>query len=188
MFTIEIQLPDAASFKRAGAERTFALKGLDASIIAELVVHGLTQKVGDAAAGASAQAYGEGWDDLTREQKKAWADDPKNAASIEAGGIAAMQKVHDALMAGDWGVKRAAAGGLSGIEKAAFQMFVDAQPWGKKIKADAKREQMQPAWDAMADDEKVMWLNEAQDEADRLKAAEERRARLAAKVGTIKLG
>jgi hypothetical protein len=150
-FQITITLPAVVTFKRAGEERSFALEGMDASIIAELVAHGLTQKIGDAAAGKEGE---------------------------EA--AASMAKVHDALMRGDWGVRRAAADGMNAIEKAAFQMFTDAQAWPKKTKAEAKREQAQPLWDALSADARAAWLQEAQDEADRAKAAEERRARLAA--------
>ena len=83
--------------------------------------------------------------------------------------------------------RRRSADGMSGTEKAAFQLFVDAQAWGKKIKADTKRERMQPVWDEMPDEQKKVWMQDARDEADRQKAAQERRARLAAAVGPIKL-
>lgn len=84
-----ISLPDVVTFKRAGEERTFNIEGLPSDIIEELVIHGLTQKIGDAAAGKSG-------DDAT----------------------AAMQKVHDALSNGDWGVKRTGGGGFDEVQKA----------------------------------------------------------------------
>jgi len=78
----DITLADTVTFKRAGEERTFSIEGIPADMIEELVYHGLTQKIGDAAAGKSG-------DEAT----------------------AAMQKVHDALLAGNWGVKRTQSGG-----------------------------------------------------------------------------
>lgn len=84
-----ITLPKMVTFKRAGEDRTFDIEGLAGDIIEELVIHGLTQKIGDAAAGKSG-------DDAT----------------------AAMQKVHDALMRGDWGVKRSGGGGFDEVQRA----------------------------------------------------------------------
>lgn len=150
-FKIELELPCEVSFKRCGHAVTYRLDNKPAAILAMLAEHGLIQKVGDAGAGKD-----------------------------ETEGLAKMNQTDDTLVKGDWGVKRGASDGMSGMEKAAFQLYVDAQPWGKKVKADDKRAQTQPRWDAMADADKQVWLDEARDEADRAKAAEERRARLAA--------
>jgi hypothetical protein len=86
-FKIEITLPASVSFKRAGHAVTFGLEDIPEHIIAELVAHGLTQKVGDAAAGKS--------------------DD-------EA--LSKMQMTYDALRQGEWGVRRSAVAGLSTLE------------------------------------------------------------------------
>ena len=79
MFKIELELPESVSFVRSGHEMTFDLLGLSATILADLVEHGLTQKVGDAAAGKTG-------------------DEAK----------AKMQMTYDALRAGNWGVRKAA--------------------------------------------------------------------------------
>jgi hypothetical protein len=104
-----INLPDTVTFKRAGEERTFAIEGLPGDIIEELVIHGLTQKIGDAAAGKSG-------DEAT----------------------AAMQKVHDALREGNWGVKRSAGAGdgLTDIQRAIIAIAdesIPAKDWKRKI-------------------------------------------------------
>ncbi len=74
-----ITLPETATINRAGARVEMDLQGLTPEIIAELALHGLTQKVGDAASGCKGNAD-------------------------EARGM--MQKVIDALQAGNWGAKR----------------------------------------------------------------------------------
>jgi hypothetical protein len=109
MQKFNISLPDSVTFKRAGEDRTFDIAGLPGDIIEELVIHGLTQKIGDAAAGKSG-------DDAT----------------------AAMQKVHDALREGNWGVKRSGGGGdgLTDIQRAIIAIAdesIPAKDWKRKI-------------------------------------------------------
>lgn len=79
MANVTINLPEHVTFTRGGHEMSLSLDNIEPHIIAELVAHGLTQKVGDAAAGKSG-------------------DDALNA----------MQAVYDALQRGEWGRKRAA--------------------------------------------------------------------------------
>lgn len=76
---IELELNDTHVFNRAGVEMTVNMDLLRPEILAELVYHGLTQKIGDAAAGSKGNAD-------------------------EATGM--MAKVRDALYEGNWGVKR----------------------------------------------------------------------------------
>jgi hypothetical protein len=80
------------TFTRAGYDMTIDAGALAPDIVTELVYHGLTQKIGDAAAG-------------------------KKGGEAKA----AMQKVIDALLAGDWGVRRTGGGkaGATPLEKAA---------------------------------------------------------------------
>ena len=78
---IQINLPAMATVSRAGHDVEFDLTKLNAETIAQLVLHGLTQKVGDAAAGK---------------------------AGDEA--LAAMQKVMDQLHEGSWTMRRSGGG------------------------------------------------------------------------------
>lgn len=106
---IMLDIPETVTFVRGGHEMELALATLPPAMLAELVAHGLTQKVGDAAAGKQGN---------------------------EA--LAAMQKVHDALKAGNWGVRRATGGGdgLSDLERMIVQVADEAIPvkvWKAKI-------------------------------------------------------
>jgi hypothetical protein len=129
-----INLPETVTFKRAGEDRTFDIAGLPSDIIEELVIHGLTQKIGDAAAGKSG-------DDAA----------------------AAMQKVHDALVAGNWGVKRSGGGGdgLSDEERAIVAVATDliaAKDWKAKIDGWAdmtSTERRAAKWAILADHPKL---------------------------------
>jgi hypothetical protein len=106
---ITIEIPETVTFVRAGAEREYTLASLPVEMIQELTMHGLVQKVGDAAAGKSG-------DDAT----------------------AAMDKVHDALREGNWGVKRSGSGGdgLTDIQRAIIAIAdesIPAKDWKRKI-------------------------------------------------------
>jgi len=80
------------TFNRADREMTIDASKLSPEIVTELVYHGLTQKIGDAAAGKKGMVAAE-----------------------------AMRKVIDALLAGDWGVRRTGGGkaGTTPLERAA---------------------------------------------------------------------
>lgn len=78
---IQINLPAMTTISRASHDVEFDLTKLNAETIAQLVLHGLTQKVGDAAAGKSG-------------------DDA----------LAAMQKVMDQLHEGSWTMRRSGGG------------------------------------------------------------------------------
>jgi hypothetical protein len=95
----KLNLNDKHTVARAGHELVSDMTKLSADMIAELVYHGLTQKVGDAAAG-----------------KKG------------ADALAAMQKVMDALLNGDWGVKRTGGGnaGLGRLETEMAKIYIKA--------------------------------------------------------------
>lgn len=76
---------------RAGVSIEIDIAKLSPEIIANLIRHGLTQKIGDAAA-ASAKLAAE-------------SNLPQSDVALSL-----MSKVRDALLAGDWGVTRAAIG------------------------------------------------------------------------------
>lgn len=81
MVKLMIELPDTFGFVRAKQTFTVESKKLSSEIVAQLVMHGATQKIGDAAAGKD------------------------GAEALEA-----MQSVADALYEGDWGRSRGGAG------------------------------------------------------------------------------
>lgn len=96
MAKIMIELGDVVYFTRAGIDYTMPTTGLTSEIVARLVVHGITQKVGDAAAG-------------------------KSGAEARA----AMDGVAEALIAGDWGKSRGG-DGVSEFVRVARQIVRNA--------------------------------------------------------------
>ena len=92
---IEIEIPETLEFTRAGVDMTISVGVLNADILGQLVLHGLVQKVGDAAAGAKKAIEG------TSMAQEEWAE-------------SAMNKVVDALYSGDWGSARGA--GLTSLD------------------------------------------------------------------------
>lgn len=89
MNTFNITLPTSFDVASRGMSVTVDLSKLSPEIVAKLVLHGLTQKVADAAAGAGKVA-GDGAD----------------AEKVALTGKALMQKVVDNLVAGNWGIER----------------------------------------------------------------------------------
>lgn len=83
MFDITISLPEAIDFTRAGQVFRAELAKMPVTIVQQLVMHGAIQKIGDAASGAK----GDG-----------------------VFAINAMTAAHEALLAGNWGRTRGAAG------------------------------------------------------------------------------
>lgn len=91
------------TFTRAGVEMSIDIAKLSPEIIDQLIRHGLTQKIGDAAANA-----------------KAIAAETKSTVAEAAEGM--MMKVRDALLAGEWGTVRTGGAGIS--ETVAIQRAV----------------------------------------------------------------
>jgi hypothetical protein len=95
--SIEINLPESLSIRRNGGNITMDLTALSADIVTRLVVHGLEQKIGDAAAGATkAAGFDARFKDLSEEEQ----------AKVAEFAESAMGKVWDALAEGNWGVER----------------------------------------------------------------------------------
>jgi len=111
---IELNVPESVSFKRAGHNVTFSLKDLPDHIMAELIAHGLTQKVGDAAAGKEGE---------------------------EA--LAKMEMTYDALKQGEWGVRRSAAPGLTALETRMAELVAGQMDFDKGTKKAVKIEAAQ---------------------------------------------
>jgi hypothetical protein len=103
---------------------------LPAEILAQSALHGLKQKIADAAASAptaafdAAQADVEFSDRDAREKaRRAWINDPANADAIAAESLARMEKARDALYAGEWSARAAGGTGLTDDEKATVARF-----------------------------------------------------------------
>lgn len=91
------------SFTRAGVDMEIDIARLSPEIVDQLTRHGLTQKIGDAAANAKAVAA-------------------ETGVPIADAAKAMMEKVKDALLSGDWGAVRAGGAGVS--EEVAIQRAV----------------------------------------------------------------
>ena len=92
---------------------------LTPDIVAKLALHGLKQKIADAAAGAvMSAAVGFEGNKCEGESKEAYlarlAECAKalSTETINAEATRLMEKVRDTLVAGEWGIERAAAGGI----------------------------------------------------------------------------
>ena len=120
-FAIELPATYAVTSRDIGLE--VKVGDMSAEIIAKLALHGLTQKVGDSAAGALKDAGFEGWKfaDLTDDEK----------ARVREHAKAAMQGTVDALMRGEWSERRVGGESLSAVERKMLVMF------GEFIRANA---------------------------------------------------
>lgn len=106
MTTFTINLP--ASFNVTSRKRNIAVEtaSLSPEIIAQAVIHGLTQSIADAAASALADAYesanpDHGLDgDALKAARKTWGNANSDAVADAAEGN--MRKRLDALLAGEW--------------------------------------------------------------------------------------
>lgn len=120
---ITINLPETFTINRSDVEVEVDMSTLPQGIVAQLVTHGLTQKVGDAAAGALKTTYeaktGNKWDELTTEEKAAWKAD--NAEDVRETARGDMTKVMEQLAAGEWGVTRGGEG-LSALDRKMVSM------------------------------------------------------------------
>ncbi len=128
---VTIELPDTHEVHRSGTQAVVDLATLPKQIVANLVLHGLTQKVGDAAAGAVSTTFGEGWADQAADVKAAFktehADDIRKTAQGD------MEAVVKQLTEGVWGVSRAGTG-MSPVER---EMISIIRPQAKA--SDAER-------------------------------------------------
>lgn len=94
-----IVLPEEYSIASRGVGVTVRLPSLSSEIVARLALHGLEQKVGDAAAGALKAAGFEG------SSYKSLSDDDR--AKVQAKAKPLMQSVVDSLLNGEWSERRA---------------------------------------------------------------------------------
>lgn len=121
-FTIELPETFAVTSRDIWTEVRFG--GLSAEIVAKLVMHGVTQKVGDSAASAMKDAGFEG------RKFPELADDEK--AKVRDVAKSAMNGTIEALMRGEWSERRVGGTALSELEK---EMLVQFGAW---LRAEAK--------------------------------------------------
>lgn len=112
-FAIELPATYGVTSRDIGIE--VKVGDLSADMIAKLALHGLTQKVGDSAAGALKDAGFEGrkFADLSDDEK----------AKVREHAKASMVATVDALMKGEWAERRAGGNGLTEVERKRLALF-----------------------------------------------------------------
>ena len=136
-FKIEIELFPEFGFARSGQSMTVDVSALPASILAELAMHGIVQKVGDAAAGKEG-------------------DEARTA----------MQAVWDRLLTGEWtGRKPGGASDEHGAYRKHIRDIM--RPAVKARDGKATVESIDAAFDAMADDKQNAVVKTAKARAER---------------------
>jgi len=141
---VEVVLPKELTVQSRGKEVVVDLAALDPKIIALAVAHGLTQKVGDSAAGAAGSAALGALGTEKAKQKanvKEWTGDEGNWSMIAQEAQRMMQATVDKLASGDWG-RIASSGGGTGVsavvkkarELARFDLKAAMRNAGKDLK------------------------------------------------------
>lgn len=140
--TVTIELPDMFQVERSGTAIDVESAMLSADMIAQLVVHGIVQKIGDDVAGAVAADYEEhkpegakAWEALSKTQKTAWKDD--NATRIADRAKGDMEAVRDRLYADDWGKTRGTGSGLTALDRKMMSVDFFKVPGKGKLSARA---------------------------------------------------
>jgi len=148
MTKVIIEVPSEIVIERNGARCIIATETLPDHIIARLVEHGLSQKVGDAAAGSN--GTGKKWADLTDIERAGVTDVARTA----------MQAVADNLAAGKWGVERSGASKVDPITAAIRTLLMP------KIKAKVIAANGDDAWKALDAAERAELADDAFDRQD----------------------
>jgi len=102
-----ITLPESLEVTSREQSVTLDLSKLDATLVAKAVLHGLTQKVADAAAGAKRVA------------------DESDDMTVEQATVSLMQAIVETLEGGSWGRERGAGSGLSARDRMARKIVGD---------------------------------------------------------------
>ena len=168
---VKIELPAGHTITSRDLSVTVDLTKLSPELIARAALHGLTQKIADAAAGA-AKVAGEG----------------ASPEKVAATGQALMQKVVDQLEAGEWGRQRSAGDGRGAHWKFVRAIVRDALTGDnaagyKAIPSDdqaARAAYLDSLFDGLADDKRALIEDAARE------AFEEEKARKA-KLGKLKV-
>lgn len=117
---MKVNLPATHEVSSRGKTVTVDMSKLDADMIAKLALHGLTQKVADAAAGA----------------KKAAGEDASDETIADTG-YQLMDAVAKRLESGDWGAERGGGAASDPLDKYRLQVMRDIMktPKGEALKA-----------------------------------------------------
>ena len=128
-FNVEVTLPESMDVTSREQTITVDLRAMDKDILSKAIIHGLTQKIADAAAGAAnSAALGElgNMDGLSVEQKKRkvkeWTSEQGNWAIIAKEGKRMMEATLARLVDGDWGKERTGGGGVDPVTALARRM------------------------------------------------------------------
>lgn len=112
MFDVQVQ--KTFTVVRNGAELQIDCTRFPAEIINAIFGHGVTAKIGDAAAGAATQVgeshFGKPRREVPKADWDAWADSRRGREAIAKQAEAAMEAVYEALANGDWTVRGGGAG------------------------------------------------------------------------------
>jgi hypothetical protein len=131
---ITINLPDTFEVTSRDMTVGIVLSDLPAELFAKAALHGIKQKVSDAAAGAALAAFRNKDEGETAEAFKkafdAFKDDKVNELKIAETGLALMQKAVASLVAGEWKTARGTGDKLSDVEIEMAKLFAD----GAKLK------------------------------------------------------
>lgn len=109
-----ITLPESLTVESRTKSVELDMRKLDLDVIVKATLHGFTQKIADAAAGAAQGAARTALGEERFKSKanvKEWTGEESNWAIIMETGKDMMQIVVDRLEAGDWGAVRVAGGG-----------------------------------------------------------------------------
>lgn len=108
--------------RKGAASVDFDVTTLSEEIMAQAIIHGLTQKIADAAASAPTAAFDADYDDDAFETsedretaRKAYIKAPENAATIADEATARMAKTVDQLAEGEWN-QRGTAGAVDPLD------------------------------------------------------------------------
>lgn len=103
---------------------------LSADILAKLALHGLTQKIADAASGAAGDAcakhFGAGWKEVAKADRTAFLATDAGKASVAEFTRAAMESAMETLLAGDWSA-RGEGGGAAPVDPVANLAHTNAK-------------------------------------------------------------
>ncbi|NNW55460.1 MULTISPECIES: hypothetical protein [unclassified Roseobacter] len=131
MAKYDLNLPETFDVSAGGSSVTVKVSALTEELIARLVLHGLRQKVADAAASA---------------KKLSEADDETRDKMTIAGDL--MSKVATTLERGEWGVERGAGGSADPLDR--FRLAIVRDQMKRPGNEDVKK-----AYDAIASDDQA---------------------------------
>lgn len=103
---------------------------LSSDILAKLALHGLTQKIADAASSASGDAcakhFGAGWKEVAKADRSAWLATDKGKAEVAEFTRNAMQAAMEVLLSGEWSA-RGEGGGTAPVDPVANLAHTNAK-------------------------------------------------------------